>query len=293
MAEKENKQEMALQTVAAPQNSGLVFDTLEHFEAAQRMGQCLVTSNMLPDQFKGQGNLGNVMIALEIANRGHLPVMEVFQNLYIVKGKTGWGSSYLIGRVNAATKRFTGLRWEFDNEEAPTRCRAYSYDANTGEKLTGSWVSLEMAKREGWGQKWQTMPEQMLRYRSAAFWVRTFAPDIAMGIPMSDEIQDIPAQEMPAPTPEEIETRKKRNTAAKDALAKGLGLKKKDAVTAVVVEEAKPAESPATEQAPAPAQEQAAAPERDDSDPFAGDTPKNDRNAPNFNADLFGGESTE
>jgi hypothetical protein len=54
---------------------------------------------------------------------------------------------------------------------------------------------MEMSRKEGWyaktGSKWQTMPELMLRYRSATFFGRLYAPEILMGMQTSEEVQDI------------------------------------------------------------------------------------------------------
>ena len=66
---QENPNDAALQPIQQPNAPALVFDTIEHFENAQRMCQCLATAGMLPEHFRGQGNLGNCMIALEIAKR--------------------------------------------------------------------------------------------------------------------------------------------------------------------------------------------------------------------------------
>ena len=55
-----------------------------------------------------------------------------------------------------------------------------------------------MAKKEGWfdkpGSKWKTMPNQMLRYRAAAFWQRVYCPEISMGLMTSEEAEDIDNQ---------------------------------------------------------------------------------------------------
>ncbi|MBQ2059258.1 MAG: hypothetical protein II488_05735, partial [Firmicutes bacterium] len=57
----------------------------------------------------------------------------------------------------------------------------------------------EMAKAEGWltkaGSKWQTMPELMLTYRSAAFFARTICPDLAMGMYTEYEQREISESE--------------------------------------------------------------------------------------------------
>ncbi len=55
-------------------------------------------------------------------------------------------------------------------------------------------VSIKMAAEEGWysknGSKWRTMPEVMLRYRSAAFFGRLYAPELLMGLPTEEEVRD-------------------------------------------------------------------------------------------------------
>ena len=40
------------------------------------------------------------------------------------------------------------------------------------------------------GSKWKTMPQQMLSYRAAAFFIRTVAPEISMGLSTTEEIVD-------------------------------------------------------------------------------------------------------
>lgn len=68
-------------------------------------------------------------------------------------------------------------------------CKAYGVPL-----LESTQVSLAMAVAEGWygknGSKWQTMPDLMLQYRSAAFFGRIYAPELLMGLPADDEVRD-------------------------------------------------------------------------------------------------------
>jgi hypothetical protein len=167
------------------------FQSADNFQLAQRIAQVFAQSDMVPTQYKN--NIGNCIIALEMANRiGSSPLM-VMQNLYVIQGKPSWSSTFLIATLNACGK-FSPLRYEEDANEGG-RTRAYALDKSTGETLCGAWVSMEMAKAEGWttkgGSKWKSMPELMRRYRAASFFTRQFAPEISMGLQTYEEVIDV------------------------------------------------------------------------------------------------------
>lgn len=168
------------------------FQTAGSFEHAQRVAKMFMQSSLIPAQY--QNNMPNTMIAMEMANRiGANPLM-VMQNLYIVQGKPSWSSTFIIAALNAC-KRFSPLRFDVSGSGKELTCRAWAYDVETKERLEGPLVTMEMAEKEGWlnkaGSKWKTMPELMIRYRSAAFFGRLYAPEILMGLHTQDEIIDI------------------------------------------------------------------------------------------------------
>lgn len=172
-----------------------VFNDKVAFEHAQRVSKMLATSSLVPKEY--QGNLSNIMIALEMANRiGASPLM-VMQNLNIIQGRPSWSSQFIISALNSC-KRFTPLRFKMDGEADEYGCTAWAKDSS-GEILEGPKVTWKMAKEEGWstkgGSKWKTMPELMFRYRAAAFFGRLYAPDVLMGMGSVDESEDIAANE--------------------------------------------------------------------------------------------------
>lgn len=183
---------------------------VKQFEATQRIAMMYAMSNFIPDSYKYRNGqpldqnvvLANCTIALEMATRMQANPLMVMQNLYIVHGQPAFSSKFLIACINAS-KRFSPLRYEFKGEEGTDEyaCRAIAYEANDTkhkEPLEGDWISICMAKAEGWmskkGSKWSTMPNQMLRYRAAAFWQRTYCPEISMGLLTAEEAQDAFAQ---------------------------------------------------------------------------------------------------
>jgi hypothetical protein len=169
--------------------SGQVFAPAQ-FEHAQRIAKLLSSSDLVPNQYKG--NIANTMVALEMAHRMNASPLMVMQNLHIIHGRPSWGSSFIIASLNSCG-RFGTLRFE----STPTSCKAVTMDKQSGAILEGPTVTMGMAKLEGWldkpGSKWKTMPELMLKYRAAAFFGRLYAPEIMMGLYSADEVVDIAA----------------------------------------------------------------------------------------------------
>lgn len=172
----------------------LGFGSSQGFEQLQRAAKLLASSTLVPKEY--QGNLPNCVIALNMANRIGADPLLVMQNLYLVHGRPGWSATFLIATFNQCG-RFSAMRFEFTSEQgkADWGCRAWATEKSTGDRIEGSWITMVMAKAEGWfdksGSKWKTMPQQMLQYRAASFLVRAFAPELSMGLQTQDELQDI------------------------------------------------------------------------------------------------------
>jgi len=168
-----------------------VFTDSNNFEMAQRAAKLLASSKLVPVNF--QNNLPDCLIALEMAGRMKTSPIMVMQNMYIVHGKPGWSAQFLISSLNASG-RFSSLRYVVDGKDDDYGCVAWATDSK-GEKLESPRVTINMAKKEGWfgktGSKWQTMPDLMLRYRSATFFIRLYAPELAMGFQSQEEIIDV------------------------------------------------------------------------------------------------------
>lgn len=168
--------------------------------------------------------VSNCIIALNMAQRLGADPMMIMQNLYLVDGRPSWSSQFIIAAINSCG-RYSPLRFDITggeeieipfavtewvyNQETRKRepvesnqvarvkdlkCVAWVIEKATGERLESSPISMELAVKEGWyqknGSKWQTMPEQMLRYRAASFFGRIYAPDLLMGLKTAEEEQD-------------------------------------------------------------------------------------------------------
>lgn len=170
------------------------FDTSQGFDLMQRGAKLLAASSLVPKEY--QGNLPNCVIALNMAQRIGADPLLVMQNLYVVHGRPGWSSKFLIASFNQCG-RFSAIRFEWASERGKDDwgCRAWSTEKSTGEKITGPLITIALAKEEGWyqknGSKWKSIPELMLMYRSAGWLVNTHAPEISMGLNTVEELGDV------------------------------------------------------------------------------------------------------
>jgi len=171
-----------------------VFSGIQAFEDAQRIAKALASSTLIPQQFQGQAGYANCLVALNISRRMGMDPLMVMQNLHIIHGRPSWSSQFIVGLVNGCG-RFSPLRYDISGKGDTLSCAAVATEIKTGEELRGPEVTMAMAKREGWatkaGSKWITMPDLMIRYRSAAFWGRLYIPELLVGIQTQEEVIDV------------------------------------------------------------------------------------------------------
>ncbi|WP_026641149.1 hypothetical protein [Bordetella petrii] len=168
--------------------------------------------------------LANAVVALNMAQRMGADPLMVMQNLYIVEGRPSWSSQWIIAAINGCGRfsplrfdikdlgqlevEYTTFEWKENDRGKRYRetiknsvnihnkvCVAWAIEKETGERIESPAVSIEMAVKEGWytknGSKWQTMDEVMLRYRTASFFGKLYAPELLMGLQSVEEAQDI------------------------------------------------------------------------------------------------------
>lgn len=199
--------------VSQPQVSGLnMFANQESFNTGYKMAQILSSSTIIPDSFKG--NIGNVMIAIDIAQRLHTNPLMIMQNMSVIYGMPSFSARFLIACINASGLFATPLRYEFVGEQGKDNwgCYAYAIDKQ-GEVLKGSTVTIHQAKIKGWydkkGSNWQADPEQMLRYRAATRFQSAYCPEITCGLAVKEDLEDGDYTEVTANNVEQLSAEEK------------------------------------------------------------------------------------
>lgn len=232
------------------------------FEHLHRVAQMLASSALFPAHLKNGDKVqstANAMLVLNMANRLHEDPLTVAQNIYFVGGKPGWNTTYMISKANMHGVFRGPIDWDVTGAGDDLSVTAFAILAGTDRRVQAT-CGMAMARKEGWvkNAKYQSMPEQMLRYRSAAFLIRLYCPEVMIGIPAAVEVEmssmrdvtpsdaeeaQAAASEAPAAQPE---TPKRRAAARPAAPATN---DKPTAPEAEIVEAEEPAD---TEEKPAP-----------------------------------------
>lgn len=176
------------------------------FEHMQRVGKMLALSPLFPEHLR-KGNLetaiANGVLVLNMAMRLREDPLTVAQNIYFVGGKPGWMTTYLIAKANQHGVFEGPIDWKVEGKGQGENLSvtAYATLARSG-RIVSVTCDMALAKAEGWtsNKKYQTMPEQMLRYRSATWMIRLYCPEVLVGVPALID-NEMPMRDV---TPEEV-----------------------------------------------------------------------------------------
>ena len=178
-----------VQTVPMNSTMGLYLNPVL-FEQGMRAAGVLATSGILPAHYSGNQSACFLLLAMSSALNMN-PIM-LAQRSYIVHGKFALEGQAMIALANNSGKYSEPLMWDYRGS-GPNReitCRAI----RTNGVIVQADCSVQMAKDFGWWDKkdsmWPRMTDQMLAYRSAAFLLRRYTPEVLLGLSTVDEVAD-------------------------------------------------------------------------------------------------------
>lgn len=193
-----------------------VFDDPALFDHKFKMAEMLASSLFVPGGSSAKpnesfrGNPANCLIALDLAERLGLAPTALFPHLYVINGRPALSSQFVIALVNRSGL-FSRISWdetvdgEVSFESNGRRKTLPNYTAvakftelKTGLEYKSTPVSVELARRNGWlvknESKWQTIPAEMCRWRSASWLAKNYAPELIFGLETSEEVSDYDAK---------------------------------------------------------------------------------------------------
>lgn len=196
------------QGAVAPQHapSRVKFDLMDPnaLNHIQRIAGIYAASPLFPEHLrKGSKEtaIANAVLVMNIAERLREDPLTVAQNIYFVSGRPGWSASYMIAKANQFGVFKTPIEWKVEGKGESLVVTAYAVMNESGKEVEMP-VSFETAKKEGWtrNSKYASMPEVMLRYRSATALIRAYCPEVMIGMPPVNEVEDEAAMRDVTPT---------------------------------------------------------------------------------------------
>lgn len=185
----------------------------QNFDQALAFANYLADSDMVPKDFKGKP--GNCLIAMQWGNELGMKAIQAIQNIAVINGRPAlWGDA-----VIALVRSSPACEYVQESDDGHTAtCKV----KRRGEPEQYRTFGMDDAKTAGLLGKqgpWTQYPKRMRQMRARAFALRDAFPDVLRGMPVAEEVMDIPKDmgtaEVVSPwTPEQM-------TAAKEAAAKG------------------------------------------------------------------------
>jgi hypothetical protein len=175
-----------------PNSLAMLMDPTQSSQAFKVAG-FLSNSTIIPKDFQKQP--ANVFIALHLAHRLKMDPIMAMQKMYVVHGRPSFEAQFQIALVNASGRFKTPLKWKEVGKRGADDWGMIAYAVRqNGETCEGPAVTIALAKAEGWfgkdGSKWKSSPELMLHYRSASWFARVHCPDVILGMPTRDELEE-------------------------------------------------------------------------------------------------------
>lgn len=171
----------------------------QNFDQALTFCKYLADSDLVPKDFKGKP--ANCLIAMQWGAELGLKPLQALQNLAIINGRPAlWGDAVIALVRSSPLCEFIS---ETDDGQTAT-CRV----KRRGEPEEVRTFSVEEARAAGLNGKqgpWTQYPKRMRQMRARAFALRDVFPDVLRGLPIAEEVMDIPTvhaeQSRPASTP--------------------------------------------------------------------------------------------
>ena len=161
------------------------------FEQMQRAATLFSKSGLVPKTF--DNNPAACFVGLQLAAQLGVNPFMLFQKMYQIGGKIGIEAQVAISIANQKGVFDSAIEHTFEGAGKQRKCTASAKLARSG-KVVSLTIDWETVEKEGWnkkpGSKWLTMPDQMFRYRTSSWLIKTYAPECLMGLHTREELED-------------------------------------------------------------------------------------------------------
>ena len=164
-----------------------------------RVSKAFSMSGMVPGHFQGKPEA--CMVALMYAQQLGEHPMVMFQEVSIINGRPNTSARFAISRANKSGLLQGPVTWKSKGQDQALEVTASAVMRETGEVITAT-VTMKEAKADGWtrNSKYQSIPEQMLRWRAATRLINLYMPEVLFGLGVREEaeVRPVSVAEVPA-----------------------------------------------------------------------------------------------
>ncbi|MBJ2290723.1 hypothetical protein JFT44_12335 [Pseudomonas sp. MF5691] len=160
----------------------------QNLDEALKFADYLANSDIVPKDF--QKKPANILVAVQWGMELGLQPMQAMQSIAVINGRPSlWGDA-VIALVRSSP--LCEYVYETDDgETASCRVKRVGEDEQT---RTFSMADATQAGLKGKQGPWAQYPKRMRQMRARSFALRDVFPDVLRGMPMAEEVQDIPVE---------------------------------------------------------------------------------------------------
>lgn len=188
-----------MNAITEPVSRGSFSLAPQSLDEALRFAEMLSKSSIVPKDFNG--NPGNILVAIQWGMELGLQPMQAMQNIAVINGRPAlWGDAVIALVRSSPLCEY--VYETIDGDVATCRVK------RRGEEEQVRTFSLADAKAAGLIGKqgpWTQYPKRMLQLRARAFALRDVFPDVLRGMPVAEEVMDMPKERDITPTSPKLE----------------------------------------------------------------------------------------
>tara|TARA_A200000113_G_scaffold101045_1_gene90504 strand:- start:762 stop:1556 length:795 start_codon:yes stop_codon:yes gene_type:complete len=153
----------------------------DSFAHCWRLANAFAASSMVPANF--QNNPHDCFVVVQLAVELGISPLTAVQNVFMIGGRPSYTAKFAVALANRA-KVFAGpIRWKINKGDKKEDLEVTAYAPLSDGDIAEVTLSWRIAAAEGWtrNKKYSTIPEQMLRWRSAKWLIDLHCPEILLG----------------------------------------------------------------------------------------------------------------
>ncbi|MGH8381776.1 recombinase RecT [Pseudomonas sp.] len=160
----------------------------QNIDEALRFADYLAKSTIVPKDFAN--NPGNILVAIQWGMELGLQPMQAMQNIAVINGRPAlWGDA-----VIALVRSSPLCEYIYESDDGETATCRVKRRGEEEQVRTFSMTDAKLANLVGKQGPWSQYPKRMRQMRARAFALRDVFPDVLRGMPVAEEVQDIPTE---------------------------------------------------------------------------------------------------